>query len=107
MNITFEHNGKNYILEYSKQAVRTMENQGFSLDLIGEKPTIMIPLLFRGAFIMHHRNIKGRQVDEIYNDIDKEDLVVALAEMYSETVNSVIEGDSDETTKKVKWTKNE
>ena len=59
MNITFEHNGKNYILEYSKQAVRTMENQGFSLDLIGEKPTIMIPLLFRGAFIMHHRNIKG------------------------------------------------
>ena len=107
MNITFEYDNKPDCLEYSKQAVRTMENQGFSLDLIGEKPTIMIPLLFRGAFIMHHRNIKGRLVDEIYNDIDKEDLVVALAEMYSETVNSVIEGDSDETTKKVKWTKNE
>lgn len=107
MNITFEHNGKEYCLEYSKQAVRTMEGQGFSIDEIGTKPTIMVPLLFRGAFIMHHRGIKTREVDQIYKDLDKEDLIVALAEMYSEAVNSVIEGDSDETTKKVKWTKNE
>lgn len=106
MNISLEYNGKQYVLEYSKQAVRTMENQGFSIDHIGDRPTTMIPILFRGAFAKNHRDVKTRIVDEIYDSLDKTDLIVTLAEMYMDTVNSVVEGNGDES-KKVKWMKNE
>lgn len=107
MNITFEYNNKPYCLEYSKQAVRTMENQGFSIEQIGEKPTTMIPMLFQGAFIKNHQGIKRKLVDEIYNSLDKDQLVVSLAEMYTDTVNSVLEGEAVDEAKKISWTKNE
>lgn len=107
MNISLEYEGKEYVLEYSKQAVRTMENQGFNIDLIGEKPTTMVPLLFKGAFIKNHKETKSRIVDAIYDIIDKDELIITLAEMYMETVNSVLAGNEGDEAKKIKWTKNE
>lgn len=93
--ITITYNKEEYVLEYSRNAVKQMESQGFVLDQIGDKPMTMIPLLVYGAFMKHNRGIKRDLVDEIYEHItDKigdEDngFVHALLEMYSETVNTL------------------
>lgn len=94
--IKLTYNKQEYILEYSRNAVKQMEQQGFVLDQIGDKPMTMVPLLVYGAFIKNHKGIKRSLVDEIYENIaDKtgEDgengFLQALLEMYAETVNTL------------------
>lgn len=90
--ITLKHDDKEYILEYSRQSVKTMESQGFNIDLVGEKPATMIPLLFEGAFIKNCRGIKRKEMDEIYKGIkDKNTFIQGLAELYAETLSELLE----------------
>ena len=98
--ITLTYNEKDYTLEYSRQSVKTMEQQGFVLDQIGDKPMTMVPLLVYGAFMKNHKGIKRALVDEIYEHIaDKvgdgeTGFIQALLEMYSETVNTLTDNSS-------------
>lgn len=90
--ITMEYSGKEYTLEYNRQSVKTMESQGFRVDQISSMPVTMIPMLFQGAFIKNHKGLKRATLDEIYDNVgDKNGLIVALAEMYSETVGSLMD----------------
>ena len=92
--ITLSYKKIDYVLEYSRNAVRTMEAQGFVLDQIDEKPMTMVPLLVYGAFMKHNKGIKRSLVDEIYDNLtnkmgkdDEVGFIQTLLEMYSETVN--------------------
>ena len=88
--IVLNHEKKEYVLEYSRQSVKTMESQGFVLDEITSKPMSMIPLLFSGAFFKNCKGIKRSLVDEIYDGIaDKTALMQALMEMYAETLSTL------------------
>ena len=88
INLTYEK--KEYILEYNRQSVKTMESQGFVLEDLTAKPMTMIPLLFQGAFIKNHRGIKRNLMDEIFEELDnKTALMEALMEMYAETLGSL------------------
>ena len=93
INLTYEK--KEYILEYNRQSVKTMESQGFVLEELTTKPMTMIPLLFSGAFIKNHSGkdgVKRKVVDEIFNEIsDKTALMEALMEMYAETLSTLTE----------------
>ena len=90
--ITLTHNGKDYTLEYSRQSVKTMEQQGFVLDEIATKPMTMIPQMFQGAFIKNHKGIKRSLVDDIYKDIhNRSELMEALMEMYADTLSSLMD----------------
>lgn len=94
--ITMKYSGKDYTLEYTRQSVRMIESQGFNVAEVSSKPVTMVPLLFQGAFIRHHKGIKRNLIDEIYEGIpNKQELILALVEMYSETVSSLID-DTDE-----------
>jgi hypothetical protein len=88
INLTYDK--KEYVLEYSRQSVKTMENQGFVLEELTTKPANMIPLLFAGAFIKNHSGkdgVKRKVVDEIYDSLDdKTALLEALMEMYADTL---------------------
>jgi hypothetical protein len=88
INLTYDK--KEYVLEYSRQSVKTMENQGFVLEELTTKPANMIPLLFAGAFIKNHSGkdgVKRKVVDEIFEELeDKSALLEALMEMYAETL---------------------
>ena len=98
--INVEYQGKDYVLEYTRNAVKQMEQQGFVLDQISEKPMTMIPLLVHGAFARNHKGIKRALVDEIYEHItdkfgDGENgFIQTLIEMYAETVSSLTDGSS-------------
>lgn len=98
--ITVTYNKREYNLEYSRNAVKQMEQQGFVLEQLSEKPMNMIPLLVYGAFMKNHKGIKRTLVDEIYEHIidkvgDGENgFIQALLEMYSETVNTLMDNNS-------------
>jgi hypothetical protein len=77
-----------------------MEQQGFVLDQIGDKPMNMVPLLVYGAFMKNHKGIKRSLVDEIYEHIadkvgDGENgFIQTLLEMYADTVNTLTDNTS-------------
>ena len=54
-SITFEYEEKKYTLEFNRKSVERLERSGFVLDEISSKPLVMIPMLFHGAFYMHHK----------------------------------------------------
>lgn len=100
--IVLTHDNKEYVLEFSRQSVKTMEAQGFVLDEITSKPMTMIPLLFTGAFFKNCKGIKRSLIDEIYDEIgDKTGLMQALMELYAETLSSLTE---DRDQGNVSWT---
>lgn len=94
--ITVNYKEKDYTLEYSRATAAQIEEHGFVLEQLTEKPVKMIPLLIYGAFLKHNRGIKRSLVDEIYENMlnksgDGEDsgIIAVLVEMYSETVNTL------------------
>jgi hypothetical protein len=96
MKIVLNHEKKEYVLEYNRQSVKTMESQGFVLDEIASKPMTMIPLLFSGAFIKNCRGTKRSVIDDIFNGIsDKEGLMNALLEMYAETLSTLTDNNEE------------
>jgi hypothetical protein len=73
-----------------------IERNGFSLEKLTDQPNVQIPLLVRGAFLMHHSKLKEKTIWEIYEvQTDKTGLLQALATMYQETVTSLV-GNEDE-----------
>lgn len=92
--ISFEFDKKKYTLEYTLRTASQCEQDGFVLDQIGDKPGTMIPLLFHWSFQRHHRGIAKQQTSKIYEEMNhKTDLVTALAEMYADAINALIDDD--------------
>jgi hypothetical protein len=93
--VTITYQKQQYVLEYSRNAVKQLEQQGFVIDQLGDKPMTMVPLLVYGAFMKNHKGIKRSLVDEIYEHLvdkigDGEDgFIQVLLEMYAETVNTL------------------
>ena len=94
--ITVTYQKHDYALEFSRTTAKAIEDQGFVLDQLGDKPATMIPLLVYGAFMKNHRGIKRALVDEIYENLVKkvgteneEGFIGVLAEMYAETVSTL------------------
>lgn len=93
--ITLTYEKKNYVLTYTRNTVRQMEAQGFNIEGIGTAPATMIPLLFQGAFLAENKGIKRKLMDDMFDNIeDKSGLIAALAELYVDTVNTLV-GESE------------
>ena len=99
--ITINYKNTDYTLEFSRATAAQIEEHGFVLEQVTEKPVKMIPLLVYGAFLKHNRGIKRSLVDEIYENLlnksgEGEDsgIIAVLVEMYSETVNSLTDSSS-------------
>ena len=95
--ITVTYKKQDYILEFSRTTAKQIEDQGFVLDQLTDKPATMIPLLVYGAFMKNNRGIKRTLVDEIYDNIvgkigsdGEEGFINTLGEMYAETVSSLM-----------------
>lgn len=94
--ISVNYKGNDYTLEFSRATAAQIEDQGFVLEQLTEKPVKMIPLLFYGAFLKHNRGIKRSLVDEILDNLvgkagngDDAGIIGVLAEMYAETVQTL------------------
>lgn len=101
--IEFEYEGTKYCLEYSRDAIKVMERQGFDLNKFMSQPMTSIDLAFEGAFLKNHRNIKAVKVKDIYQALgNKNELANELLDMISETYNSLFE-DEENSGKNIEW----
>lgn len=96
INISYQN--KDYLLEFNRTTAKQIEDQGFVLDQLTDKPATMIPLLVYGAFMKNNRGIKRQLVDEIYDNLigkvgkdGEEGFINILGEMYAETVNTLMD----------------
>lgn len=100
--LTFTYKDKDYTLEFTRKAVEKLEQSGFNVGELENKPLIMLPKLFHGAFYSKHPEVNAHVADNIYECItNKEELLAKLAEMYAEPILALMEEPTDE--KKVKW----
>lgn len=104
--LTFNFEGKEYTLEYTRNSVATMERQGFNLNDIETKPMITLPKLFAGAFLAHHSGIKQEKINNIFDHItNKAELTVKLAEMYNDPIATLVD-DPEEKEGNISWEAN-
>ena len=90
--VTFTYKNVNYILDFDRNTAVLLEQQGFKVENVYEKPNTYIPMLFYNAFAKYHRGIKRNLVDEIYEKMPKKsELVKALVELYLDTGNSLFD----------------
>ena len=68
MTISDPESGKEYTLEFSRKSVSKAEQAGLDINAIEAKSMTMIPLLFWGAFLMHHPYMTKDQTDKILFD---------------------------------------
>lgn len=101
--LKFTYDGMDYVLEFTRKSVETMESRGFRSADISEKPMTTLPALFAGSFIAHHRWTKQDVIDAIYSKMtNKSELIGKLAEMYSEPISALIE-EPEESEGNVSW----
>jgi hypothetical protein len=90
--VTFTYKNVNYTLDFDRNTAVLLEQQGFKVENVYEKPNTYIPMLFYYAFAKYHRGIKRNLVDEIYEKMPKKsELVKALVELYLDTGNSLFD----------------
>ena len=88
---------KEYTLEFTRRTVQEMEKKGFIAADITVKPMTVLPALFAGAFLAHHRFTKEDVIEKIYSQLPrKEELIGKLAEMYNEPILTLIEEPEDD-----------
>lgn len=102
--LTFTFEGKEYVLEFTRETVRTMERMGFVADDLFIRPMTLLPDLFAGAFMAHHKGTKRKDIERIFNAMkDRGDLIGKLVEMYREPIAALTE-EPDEAVGNVEWT---
>ncbi len=102
--ITFEFEGKNYTLEFTRKSIEIMERQGFVISDIVDKPMSTLPALFAGAFLANHKWVKREVIDEIYEQMpNKQELLQKLAEMYNEPLEALMEDPEENEGNVVNW----
>lgn len=102
--LSFNFEGKDYCLEFTRRTVEMMERNGFVASDVRDKPMSTLPALFAGAFLAHHRFTKQDLIDRIYEKMtNKQELIGKLAEMYNEPINALID-EPEENEGNVSWT---
>ena len=95
--IKLSYEGEEYTLEYTRNTALALEQSGFVLSEVRNKPVYSLVTLFNGAFVANHRRLEGSVVEKIFDSIkDKEKLLAALVGMYDETVSSLMDSTDDE-----------
>lgn len=103
--ITFPYKGKEYTLEFNRRSIEKMEANGFDINTAPNTPVTTIRVLFEGAFLMHHPYVDKRVIAEIYDEFtNKQDLLNALIEMYSEPIQALSEDSKSKNA--IRWDKN-
>lgn len=104
IRLTYDKNV--YELTFTRETVKQLEQAGFNLrELVeGSKTANMFELLFTGAFAARHRKTKRKVISEIYEHLNnKGDLIAALVELYSETLETLTDTAAVDDGKNVTW----
>lgn len=90
--IQFTYNDVDYTLEYTRHTLEKMEADGIVLADMNKKPVTILPKLFEYAFYAHHKYIKKKEVEEIFQLFtNKNEMYTKLSEMATDTLNTLFE----------------
>ena len=98
MVITDPDAGREYTLEYNRRTVAKVERAGLDISKIDASPMTMIPLLFWGAFLMHHPSMTREQTDTILFDGLKglgNEEVAYLGKLYAEPFKTLVSNEGE------------
>ena len=102
--LKFTYQDKEYVLEYTRKSVEIMEKKGFVASDIETKPMTVLPALFAGAFLAHHKYEKPEVIETIYSKLtNKQELIGKLAEMYNEPIMALVD-EPQESEGNLDWT---
>ena len=81
-----------YTLEFTRKTIEMMEKNGFVISDMDRKPMTLLPALFAGAFLAHHRFVKRDVIDGVYAKLNhKDELIGALVEMYNDSLMALFD----------------
>ena len=99
IRITDNDTNKVYELDFNRESVRFVENQGFKIDEVFDFPNINIPKLFYFSFRAHHRNVSLNQSAELLDKMGglTEKIAVRLIDLYRQATmaNNVVQQEED------------
>ena len=91
-------NGIEYTLQFNRSSVEFTNSQGFKMSELMDNVETMLPILFYGAFRMHHRNIARSTTDKmLWEEISpvSQDFIVRLIDLYTEPRQALINDDPE------------
>ena len=95
MVITDPDEGREYTLEFSRKTVAKTEQAGLDINKLESASMTMIPILFWGAFLMHHPHMTREQTDKILFDglsgLNEQEMTY-LGKLYAEPFQTLIAG---------------
>ena len=104
MVITDPEEGREYTLEYSRKTVAKTEQAGLDVNRLESASMTMIPLLFWGAFLMHHPYMTREQTDKILFDglggLNEEEMAY-LGKLYAAPFQTLIASEEKENPRKM------
>ena len=97
--LTDNASGEVYTLEYSRESVVFINNHGFKRSEIEDNMEEMLPLLFWGAFRMHHRRISRTQADAILEKLGgiTDSMLNRLIALYNVPITTLVRSDDEGT----------
>lgn len=102
--ITFEYEGKRYVLEFTRNTVLEMERNGFDLSKVGSQLLNATVMLWNGAFLANHRKTSEKTRNEIFSLMgNKESLFQRLTELYTYAASSIFDTEGIEEKNLIKW----
>ena len=93
MVITDPDTGREYTLEFNRKSVVKTEAAGLNINELESKSMTMVPLLFWGAFLMHHPGMTKEQSDKIlFEGLEglREEEMKRLGELYVATFQTLV-----------------
>lgn len=104
MVISDPETGREYTLEYSRKTVVKVEREGLNINEIESKSMTMLPLLFWGAFLMHHPQMTKEQTDKIlFEGLGglREDELKKLGDLYAAPLKTLVSSGDAENPRKM------
>lgn len=98
MVISDPDSGREYTLEYSRRTVAKAEQAGLDINKLDSQSMTMIPLLFWGAFLMHHPGMTREQSDKILFDGLgglREEEMKRLGELYAAPFQTLVASEEE------------
>ena len=97
LKIEFNYEDKDYVLEYNREAIKYMEQRGFSLDKFTDAPASMMDIAFEALFLKNHKQTSMGKIKEIYEKIgNKKELMTNIWTMVSDSYNELFDDNEEE-----------
>ena len=98
MTVVDPDESREYTLEYNRKTVAKTEAAGLDINKMDSAPMTMLPLLFWGAFLMHHPYMKVEDTNRILFDglggLSNEEAEY-LGRLYSEPFKTLISSEGE------------